>query len=365
MTPLPGILAVALLLAPAYGTPHGEDPLPPADPAVTREALEHHVRFLASDDLLGRAAGTPESLRASAYLARALERAGVEPAGEPVGEPGGEAATYFQELPLLRTVHRATPELALAEREGGRRLLIYGDDFTVDVEGDPRSTGTLGVRVVRAPQDLPGEPDPDLALVVAASRSRGLRWLEERGWKGGAGFGLVIRARPDKLGRPRRAPSDRLERAWLAEADGPEVVTVDGPWAARLWDGEVATVELTLHAAREPVAERNVVGLVRGVGTAERPELAREVLVLSAHFDHIGVRRGADPATAEEDVINNGADDDASGSAVLLELAEALAGGERPARTVLFLFCAARRARDVGYDLVRRPPHRPGGGHRL
>src|SRR5690606_6553464 len=71
-----------------------------------------------------------------------------------------------------------------------------------------------------------------------------------------------------------------------------------------------------------------------GVGTAERPELAEEVVVLTAHYDHIGVNEQLREA-GEVDFINNGADDDASGVAAVLEIAHALATGAPPARTVL------------------------------
>ena len=66
------------------------------------------------------------------------------------------------------------------------------------------------------------------------------------------------------------------------------------------------------------------------------PKLSSEVILLSAHMDHVGGR----PNAPGEDKIFNGADDDASGCVAVLELARVLAGGERPKRTVYFAFAA-------------------------
>jgi len=319
--PLPFLLLLSALAV--------EDPLPEADPAVTREALAHHVGFLASDELRGRAAGTPESLRSSAYLARALARAGVKPAGE---------EGYFQPIPLVVTEYTAAPELKV----GDRVLADYGASFSLRVFGDPKDTGPLRALVVRGKDELPANPDAGVALVMEASSSRRLL-----GRDGSAGWGLVVRVMPDRgAGRPRPRPSNGLTTADRAEEDLPEQVTLYGDPARALLEGEVTTIELTTHGVRRPFDERNVVGLVRGAGTRDRPELAQEVIVLSAHFDHVGVLPG-DPE-GEEDLIRNGADDDASGTAVLLELAEAFAAGPPPARTVLFLFCAAEERGMLG-----------------
>lgn len=353
----PPVLASTVSAALLALSARGDDPLPAADPAVTQAALEHHVRFLASDELLGRAAGTPESARASAYLARCLARAGVEAAGDD--------GTYFQAVPLLRTTYAGVPELRLLGADGDSKgdavALAHGPEFTVDVQGDPRSTPPLRLLLVEDVDDVPAEPSAQVALVVSSSRARGLlRELEERGQEDARGWGLVVRLRPDRTGRSAEAPRSRLERAWLADEDAPEVVTIHGAAADDVWNGRHERIALAVAGSREPVEERNVVGVVRGAGTAERPELAGEVLVLSAHFDHVGVVPGADPRAAEQDVIRNGADDDASGTAVLLELAEALAAGPPPARTVLFLFCAAEEAGMWGTSRFAERPTVPG-----
>jgi len=343
MTMRSALLAPAVVLAtfPLGARPASEDPLPPADPELQRAALEHHVRFLAADELRGRALATPESRRVAEYLARALQRAGVA--------PGGAQQSFFQPVPLLVTEFEDAPRLRLVAPGGEARELEYGREFSVDVQGDPLGTGRLAAFPVRAAEDLPAAADPHLALVVDSSRVKGLGLLEKLGHEGGRGFGLVLRARPEREGKSLGLPRRVVERAWLAEADGPEIVTVQGVAASELWEGRVDSVELELRARRAPWEERNVVGLVRGVGRPDAPGLADEYVVLSAHFDHIGLAPGAEPGGAQ-DVIRNGADDDASGCAVLLELAEAFAAGPPPARGVVFLFCAAEEVGMWGTD---------------
>jgi acetylornithine deacetylase/succinyl-diaminopimelate desuccinylase-like protein len=71
----------------------------------------------------------------------------------------------------------------------------------------------------------------------------------------------------------------------------------------------------------------NVLGILRG----SDPQLSSEVVILGSHFDHLGVRSGA-----AEDSINNGADDNGSGTVAVIESARIIAGGPRPRRTILF-----------------------------
>src|SRR5687767_105164 len=94
-------LVLALAAVPLPRIQANGDALPAADPAVTRAELEHHVRFLASDELGGRAQLTSGMERAAQYLARALAAAGVEPAGED--------GTFFQSTGLKRYEYPAAP----------------------------------------------------------------------------------------------------------------------------------------------------------------------------------------------------------------------------------------------------------------
>ena len=80
--------------------------------------------------------------------------------------------------------------------------------------------------------------------------------------------------------------------------------------------------------------------------TGSDPRQASEVILLSAHIDHVGNGRG--PAAAGADNIYNGADDDASGSIAVLELAEAIAAGPRPRRTIVFAWFGSEESGGTG-----------------
>ena len=86
----------------------------------------------------------------------------------------------------------------------------------------------------------------------------------------------------------------------------------------------------------------NAVGRLSGSDASAR----QEVILLSAHLDHLGSR--ADRAGAPADAVYNGADDDASGTIAVLELMEALAKGKRPRRTLVFAFFGSEERGGIG-----------------
>lgn len=318
-------------------------PVPrPASPAIEREAIRHHVEVLASDAMEGRLAGSESTRRASAYLARVLEAAGVEPGGwaETPGEEG--PSTWFQSVPLVRQEFDRTPSLVLADAEGAERAIEYGVEFLLSPAGPDRVRGPLRVVQVNGAEDLPAERGEGTALLFHTGRSEQRRILEEAGHPDGEGLGLVLRAAGSRPGRPGSPPrGGRLRLADPMASSSAPGITLRGPASddAAQW----VTATLDPGGGDVPAPDRNVVGIIRGTGTPERPELARELVVLSAHFDHIGLG-GAEDA---QDRIRNGADDDASGCAVLLELAEALAA-EPPVRTVVILLATAEEQGILG-----------------
>jgi len=314
------------------------DALPEPDPAITAAELEHHVRYLASDELRGREAGTPDAVRAAHYLARALEQAGCQPAGDD--------DTFLQAVPLERWVHTRPPELAVTLANGEQVTGTYGVDFTVSSRGAPISTETLEVLPVASAAELPDEPDASLALFIDGGARRTYGWLGSRGLPF-EGWGLFVDIDPSGPGEPSSGPRSGVRPvSEESGAGGMAFLTLRGKLGEALAAFEIASLALTYHAEREAIDDYNVIGRIDGVGTPEHPELAREVIVYSAHYDHLGTRQV--DGDADADTVFNGADDDASGTAAVLELAQAFAAGEPPARTLLFLLAAGEEKGLIG-----------------
>lgn len=103
-------------------------------------------------------------------------------------------------------------------------------------------------------------------------------------------------------------------------------------------------------AAPTEATTTNVIGIIHG----RDPKLSKETILLSAHLDHLGVREGV-----AGDNIFNGADDDASGVTAVLELAEALAKGTRPKRTVVFALFGSEEIGGYGARYFQEHPPVP------
>jgi hypothetical protein len=267
------------------------------------------------------------------------------------------------------------------------RELHYGVDFELKLRGNARSTEKLFLRYFydynHARMPLTGNAAE--ALYFSAGPLDKQRILEEKGianledW--GLEFELSRHGKAEVAGKPKELPARIFTEL---EAGGCELVELRGPVLSERELRQFTHVQLLIDEVPVPFADKNVVGRIRGVGTSARPELAQEVVILSAHYDHIGIKkrpRGPEDA----DLICNGADDDASGCAALLELAQAFAQGPKPARTLVFLFTTGeesggrgsarylaapaepleRTVADLNLEMLGRPDELVGGAGRL
>jgi len=346
-------LALVCAAVPSALSQSREDALPAHAPAITRAELEHHVRFLASDELGGRAPLTSGMERAARYLARALAAAGAEPAGED--------GTFFQSTELKRLEYPAVPRLLFTHESGEVVEARFGVDFTLRIRGAARSTEKLPLRFFydynHARMPLVG--DPGLALFFSASKLDKNRILSEKGIASLADWGLEIEVMSGPKGREPGSPKDSLpSRVFTgSEPEGCELVELRGALLPDFERRRFTHVQLLVEEVPAALADQNVVGRIRGRGTAEKPEQAREVVLLSAHYDHLGFR---EPARGQrDDSIFNGADDDASGCAALLELAQAFGSGTPPARTLVFLFTTGEETGGKGMARYLSAPAEP------
>ncbi len=358
----PAALAFALVLA--------QETRPKVDPAITREDLAACVAVLASDELRGRATGTPECEKAAEFLASRLALAGVKPAGDD--------GTFLQRVPLTNTHHKAIPKLTVWRADGTSTAAVCGVDF--DWRGGTFSNAKLTVRVLAKAEDMPSKADATLALFVDGS-SKVQR--EVLGESGGRGCGVLLTAGRAVAGKQAddRPPRDRREVADPSRPAPIPSLRINGPLLEQLRKGEVTALRVETDVVVEEVRTFNVLGRIDGVGTPSNAALAQDAIMFSAHYDHLAPRAGADG----EDTIFNGADDDASGCSAVLELAEAFAAGAKPARTLLFLFATGeeiglvgsnwfvdhpvvpleRLVCDLNFEMIGRPDALVGGAGKL
>lgn len=297
----------------------------------------------------GRDTPSPELDEVAVYIGREYRRLGLKPAGD--------NGTFIQRYSIDRV--RVVAESTMVSVHGGSdATLKYGTQFVFG--DDTFASGDYAGELVLLSGRLTSSITVDTAalagkMLVLALRGRGVleRLLT---WKP-AGV-VVLTAAPDSLwaqivGRANRSQ----QRDPSHKAGGPPVVlartTAIQPIVSRLGaDLDAAQDATTFGAkrlggaqlrvqARIETIEQNRAPNVVGILEGSDPRLKNEYVVISAHMDHVGVAgpRGSGGCRAQgTDSICNGADDDASGTVAVIELAEAYARlNPRPKRSMLFL----------------------------
>jgi hypothetical protein len=292
-----------------------------ADAAITREELGRHVSAIATAE--ARPAGSEEAARVALYLAQALEDAGLA--------PGGNEKSFLLSIPVVRVAYSAPPELVLVARDGMKDTGVYGQDFNWNVRGAAPSTPELPILYVRGEGDLPDEPDPTRALFVLGTPKQRGEWLAWKGLGEGEGFGLDVVVASSEVGafqegRTKEAPAARLEVGAIAESC--ERVLLRGRVRERMLAEEYASLALVSHEERTPTTVHDVVGVLKGKSD--------EAILLVASYDYEGRGRGRRRERASGQVRYGASE--AAANAALLELAQALADGPTPERTLVFLF---------------------------
>ena len=323
-------------------------PLDGAAETITAHDLRAKIEILAHDSMMGRDTPSPGLERAAAYVVGEFHKLGLRPAGE--------LGTYVQRFGVSRwTVDTGASSLELAAGAtrskaafgsevrviggevsgkpiGGAAVLVAGP-LTREVTSSPRLRGRI---VILAPDferplqfDLGDRVDEiaDVARAVILLSNRDSSTFSRRidtsleprltpDFRDGEGGAPVVELRESALGAV--APAASLDLSSLRERNTAVV-------------RELPALRVELRIVRHYL-QRGTAPNLAAVLEGRDHRLRDEYVVISAHLDHVGVRPG------RADSIFNGADDNASGVAGLLELAEAFSRKEaRPNRSLLFL----------------------------
>jgi aminopeptidase YwaD len=317
--------------------------------AITAGEIHDIVAVLAHDSLEGRAAGTPGAERAAAYIAGQFAVLGLR------APEGG----YLQAFDLPTRL-RPGPRNRLSYAAGGHGMAGASGSFQPQIEFAPLELSATGaasgpLRLDAGSPGAKGDRDTGLSgAVVLSAPALGedtaqLHQRIERLEKAGAAAVLVFSDLTSGAlaGGPPRAPAaipvvalgfPAAER--LARAAGIDIVAfVHG--AAVLGPVPVE-VSLEVDLVRERATAANVIGILDGAD----PALAGEAILIGAHYDHLGWGGPGSLAPGER-AIHNGADDNASGVAGILELAGRFAA-DPPRRTLVFVAFGAEELGNVG-----------------
>ena len=367
-----------------------------ATPAVDAERLLDHIRFLASDDLKGRAAGSPGLERAGDYIAQQFKEIGLR--------PGGDDGTWFEPFDLVAGVTVGDGN-SLAISDGSRTvrlslgstyyplsavpnespdspsqkleklpLVFAGYGLAAPESGydDYAGLNVYGKAVIIFSHE-PQEADPNsplngsrpmrqttLTQKAAVAQGLGARLLivvGDRTHSTDQGLYHMFEEVPDldeagmTVLRVRRSEMQPLIDAWGLDA---LAIQIDRDLRPRSQPIKDATVDYTEFLAHNRRTVRNVVGALAG----SDPAKAREAIVIGAHYDHVGLggRLSTTPERAGE--IHNGADDNASGTASIIEIARAaMADRTRFPRTLIFVaFSGEERGLLGSMHYVASPP---------
>jgi peptidase M28-like protein len=335
---------------------------------IEQGRLKADLSFIAADELEGRDTPSRGLDVAARYIAARLQAIGLK--------PGGGDGSYFQRFDTTRR----TADPAKAALAVGDRAFSYGDEFLVNTPGS--AEGRLvyvghGYVVKKKNLDAYANADVKGKIVVAhAGYPEGVSRVDLRGesgpntWESPASYAarhgalgvVLVPDYPTLAGwRTSRDNAEKARGSLTVDAfqkDRPApvpVVVASMPVVAAIFLGESIsasdvvklaqdhkphdpvvlsekkTLKIDVAAKVDTLRTQNVVAIYEG----SDPALKGEYVALGAHYDHIGL------ATSGSDRINNGADDDGSGTVALLNMAEALVRGNvRTRRSWLFVWHA-------------------------
>ncbi len=356
--------------------------------------MTEHIKVLASDEFEGRAPASPGGEKTQNYLAEQLKALGVEP-----GAPDG---TYFQQVPIVESVvdrnfvlsvpgntYRYYTDVVAFSGLERPRVQVQGEVVFVghginapELKWNDYAGANVRNKWVMIMVNDPPAPADEPTLFGGNALTYYGRWtykFEEAARQGAAGALLIHTdasatypwqvvqsswsgtqySLPPQAGEPALGI-----KAWITDAAAKDLARRGGRNLDTLREGASkrgfkpvtlsirAAATLTQKAARKTSA--NVIGVLKGTTTAG------EGVIYSAHWDHFGTRAPLPTDKPDTDRIYNGAYDNASGVAAVLEIAKAFAKApQKPARSIYFAFVTAEESGLLGSSYFAANPPIP------
>lgn len=287
---------------------------------ITAEDLKGHLSILASDEYEGRETGKKGQKMAAEYIANHFKSLGFE---APVD------GSYFQKFNLTES------SIGSVYFKKGDEKKVGFEDFVYYSKAE-----TMGEEYINAVMEVEGDMNAyDGAYVVfATDQMGGLQEKIDQAKEYGAKGFIVVLKNDDEFNSVLTRFGPYLKRPSLGldsrdnGADKMIIVNKDlagwiyGKGFDEIKAGDEAEVIFNADYLDKPVGTENVLGFLKGT---EKPD---EILVITSHYDHVGIINGE---------IHNGADDDGSGTVSVLEIAEAFANAAKknkgPKRSILFM----------------------------
>jgi len=291
---------------------------------ISEDNIRAELGFLASDAMQGRGSGSNYERIAAEYIGSQFRQFGLEPAGD-TDSAGNKS--FVQRVPLESAKFVEPPTLTVTSGNNTQKWQ-YGRDFLVSalrsskVSGelqvtDPSGSFTKGAVVaVKLPEEANQQQRQDVVRKARAAQAAALVLIESEANRKTREAG---EAKLPTLS-PRIAGADASFVAISLKKEAHDALTAMPAGTKVEFGGATETSDAS--------ATWNAVGVLKG----SDPSAAAQVIMLSAHLDHLGVNE-----SLTGDKIFNGADDDASGCVAVLELARVFGSGKRPKRTIYFV----------------------------
>lgn len=351
-------VATLTLCGVAFSPVWAQNAATPYAESITEADLRSHLEVVASDSMAGRATATPGQKRAARYLEAQFRELGLS-------GPSKGPNPFQQEFALEE---RYWGEVFIQTQGGTYENLehfFYIGDKTLE-EGTEMTAVYVGAGTE---QDLEGRDLEGKAVVILAPGRGAAQEPIMRCKEAGAGAYMVIYNEDQDafegfintykvyLARP------SLGFAVEDEADADAVYYISPEIASSIFETDFADLKLWAEGHESEQAPETTVGLAAErevdelsssnvVGFLEGTDLKDEVLVVTAHYDHLG--------TGEDGEIYNGADDDGSGTVTVLELAEAFTTaakeGNGPRRSILFMLVSGEERGLLGSEFYTDNP---------